>query len=163
MVGAVYLDLLCEYHHARSWLDAEHFGIGIYPDSAVGAFGRFLRWLWRRRWILQRRWRRLRRRWRRPLGFACLMLSICGSGWSGAKGGCCSLRLKAGCLLGSARLRAGCLRGSAADNDDCAADGNGGQIAHRAFRAAEAVLLLDRASAVQLPLAGERLGYNGHL
>ena len=69
----------------------------------------------------------------------------------------CSLRLKAGCLLGSARLRAGCLRGSAADNDDCAADGNGGQIAHRAFRAAEAVLLLDRASAVQLPLAGSGL------
>lgn len=27
----------------------------------------------------------------------------------------------------------------------------------------EAVLLLDRANVMQLPLAGERLGYNGHL
>ena len=34
------------------------------------------------------------------LGLACLWLSACGSGWSGAKGGCCSLRLKAGCMLG---------------------------------------------------------------
>lgn len=73
------------------------------------------------------------------------------------EGRCCSLRLKAGCSLGGTRLRVGFLRGSAADNDDCAADGNGGQIAHRAFRAAEAVLLLDRASAVQLPLAGSGL------
>lgn len=162
MVGAVYLDLLCEYHHARSWLDAEHFGIGIYPDSAVGAFGRFLRWLWRRRWILQRRWRRLRRRWRRPLGFACLMLSICGSGWSGAKGGCCSLRLKAGCLLGSARLRAGCLRGPAADNGDCAADGNAGQVPIGYSAAGSRITPRSNQCRAVAP-CGERLGYNGHL
>lgn len=65
--------------------------------------------------------------------------------------------IEGGMHAGNARLRSGCLRGSVADNDDCAADGNGGQIAHRAFRAAEAVLLLDRASAVQLPLAGSGL------
>lgn len=65
--------------------------------------------------------------------------------------------IEGGMHAGNARLQSGCLRGSAADNDDCAADGNGGQIAHRAFRAAEAVLLLDRASAVQLPLAGSGL------
>lgn len=65
--------------------------------------------------------------------------------------------IEGGMHAGNARLRSGCLRGSAADNDDCAADGNGGQIAHRAFRATEAVLLLDRASAVQLSLAGSGL------
>ena len=46
---------------------------------------------------------------------------------------------------------------SVADNGDCAADGNGGQIAHRGILQREAVLLLDRASAVQLPLAGSGL------
>lgn len=65
--------------------------------------------------------------------------------------------VEGGMRAGNARLRSGCLRRSASDNGDCATDGNGGQIAHRAFRAAEAVLLLDRASAVQLPLAGSGL------
>ena len=162
MVGAVYLDLLCEYHHARSWLDAEHFGIGIYPGSAVGAFGRFFRWLWRRRWVLQRRWRRLWR-WRRcPLGFAYLWLSACGSGWSGAKGGCCSLRLKAGCMLGMPDCGQVALGDLSPITAIAPPMGTVGRLPI-GYSAAGSRIAPRSSQCRAIAPCGERLGYNGHL
>ena len=64
--------------------------------------------------------------------------------------------IEGGMHAGNARLRSGCLRRSVADSGDYAADGNAGQVPI-GYSAAEAVLLLDRASAVQLPLAGSGL------
>lgn len=65
--------------------------------------------------------------------------------------------VEGGLHAGNARLRSGCLRRSVADNGDCAADGSAGQMPIGHFAQREAVLLLDRASAVQLPLAGSGL------
>lgn len=64
--------------------------------------------------------------------------------------------IEGGMHAGNARLRSGCLRRSVADNGDYAADGNAGQVPSGILQR-EAVLLLDRASAVQLPLAGSGL------
>ena len=64
--------------------------------------------------------------------------------------------VEGGMHAGNARLRSGCLRRSVADNGDCAADGSAGQMPIGILQR-EAVLLLDRASAVQLPLAGNGL------
>ena len=84
------------------------------------------------------------------------MLSTCGSGWFGAKDGCCSLRLKAGCMLGISDYGQVALGDPSPITAIAPPMGMLDRCLSGILRR-EAVLLLDRTNVVQLPLAGSGL------
>ena len=70
--------------------------------------------------------------------------------------------IEGGMHAGNARLRSGCLRRSVADNGDCAADGNAGQVPIGYSAAGSRITPRSNQCRAVAP-CGERLGYNGHL